>query len=221
MNRHKLIALMLSCALTCAVSAQEVLLYRAGERPDPQDVARILGRAPTHATGAEPAPDEAGLSTDATRDPDTPRTRGFKLALPASGTEHARPKGNRIVRPDSVKARTEGAEVSALALGVQFAFDSADILPSARAQLDALAEGIKMLAPGQRVTIEGHTDASGSGDYNLSLSERRAISVKQYLIEVHGIGGARLQTIGLGETKPLNSSDPFAVENRRVQFHGG
>jgi outer membrane protein OmpA-like peptidoglycan-associated protein len=71
------------------------------------------------------------------------------------------------------------------------------------------------------VVIEGHTDATGSDDYNLSLSQRRAASVKQYLISVHGIDAARLEAVGLGKTRPLYAADPFAPENRRVQFQGG
>ena len=110
---------------------------------------------------------------------------------------------------------------AALALPVQFAFDSAEILPRARAQLDALAEGIKMIDPSQKVVIEGHTDAVGSEQYNLVLSQRRAMSVKRYLVVVHGIDEARLKPLGFGEFQPFNENDPNSPENRRVQFRGG
>lgn len=110
---------------------------------------------------------------------------------------------------------------SALSLPVQFEFDSSSILPAAREQLDALAEGIKLLPPGQRVVIEGHTDATGTDDYNQSLSLRRAAAVKAYLVQTHGIAAQRLRDIGLGKRKPIGGSDPFAGENRRVEFRGG
>jgi outer membrane protein OmpA-like peptidoglycan-associated protein len=110
---------------------------------------------------------------------------------------------------------------SALALPVQFAFDSAAILPGAREQLDQLAEGIKLLPRERVVVIEGHTDARGSDDYNDLLSLRRAEAVKDYLVEHHGIDAARLREVGFGKRQPIADLDPFAAANRRVQFHGG
>jgi outer membrane protein OmpA-like peptidoglycan-associated protein len=112
------------------------------------------------------------------------------------------------------------ATPSALALPVQFGFDSAEILPTARSQLDALAEGIRLLPPASSVSIEGHTDASGSDEYNEKLSRRRAEAVKSYLVALHAIDPARLRTVGLGEHAPLAGRDAYASENRRVQFRG-
>jgi outer membrane protein OmpA-like peptidoglycan-associated protein len=109
---------------------------------------------------------------------------------------------------------------SALALPVQFAFDSADILPSARHQLDAIADGIRLLPEAQPVVIEGHTDASGTDRYNEQLSQRRAYSVKRYLVVAHGIAPDRLRAVGLGSFATLPGRDPYAPENRRVQFRG-
>jgi outer membrane protein OmpA-like peptidoglycan-associated protein len=117
-------------------------------------------------------------------------------------------------------AAREAAGPSALSLPVQFAFDSADILPGAKGQLDAIAAGIRMLPATQKVVIEGHTDAVGTAQYNEGLSQRRAQSVRRYLMAVHGIDAARLQAVGLGESSPLPGRNPLAAENRRVQFHG-
>jgi outer membrane protein OmpA-like peptidoglycan-associated protein len=103
---------------------------------------------------------------------------------------------------------------------VQFKFDSADILPQARAQLDALAEGIRLLPASQRVIVEGHTDSTGSDAYNLQLSKRRALAVKMYLVSVHGIDESRLRAEGYGKYRPLSEENPYAAENRRVQFRG-
>jgi outer membrane protein OmpA-like peptidoglycan-associated protein len=112
------------------------------------------------------------------------------------------------------------ARAKAVALPVQFAFDSSDILPAARAQLDALAQGVRLLPATQYVVIEGHTDATGSPRYNELLSQQRAQSVKRYLVAMHGIDPARLKTVGLGMYLPLPGHDPRAPENRRVQFRG-
>jgi outer membrane protein OmpA-like peptidoglycan-associated protein len=117
-------------------------------------------------------------------------------------------------------AAVEASQPSALSLPVPFAFDSADILPSARSQLDAIAAGIRMLPAGQRVVIEGHTDAVGTDLYNESLSQRRAQSVRRYLVTMHGIDSGRLEAVGFGETSPLPGRMPSAGENRRVQFRG-
>jgi outer membrane protein OmpA-like peptidoglycan-associated protein len=108
---------------------------------------------------------------------------------------------------------------SALSLPVPFAFDSADILPSAKPQLDAIAAGIRMLPATQRVVIEGHTDAVGTEQYNEQLSQRRAQAVLLYLVSA-GLDASRLEAVGKGEASPLPGRSPTARENRRVQFRG-
>ena len=71
-----------------------------------------------------------------------------------------------------------------------------------------------------RFSVAGHTDATGSEDYNAELSRRRATSVRSYLIAAHGIDPERLELEALGETKPLepNDSDWGRQMNRRVEF---
>lgn len=112
------------------------------------------------------------------------------------------------------------AEPGALALQVRFAFNSAEIEPAARRQLDALAQGIRLLPAERAVRIEGHTDAVGGEDYNERLSQRRALAVQQYLVSQHGIAAQRLHAVGLGEQAPLAGLEPDAPQNRRVQFRG-
>ncbi|MGC4008455.1 MAG: OmpA family protein [Pseudomonas sp.] len=226
-HARSLLACLLLPALAAAgaASAQEVLLYRAGETPDARDVARVLGARRSGAEAGAESPEDM-RTRSLSQDPEAPRTRGFKLSAPAGRPEAARPERvarprvTTAPRPGAVAARAEGTEPAAVALGIQFDFDSAEILPPARTQLDALADGIRMLAPEQRVVIEGHTDAAGGEQYNLGLSQRRAESVKRYLTEVQGIDAGRLATVGLGKTRPLDPRDPMAQENRRVQFHG-
>jgi RNA polymerase sigma-70 factor (ECF subfamily) len=111
-------------------------------------------------------------------------------------------------------ADSQRVRAAALALPVQFSFDSADILPGARAQLDALAQGIRLLPALKTVVIEGHTDAVGSDQYNEQLSQRRAFAVKRYLVAEHHIDPSRLRAVGLGKYEPLPGKDPLAAENR-------
>ena len=66
--------------------------------------------------------------------------------------------------------------------------------------------------PGLSLQIEGHTDSTGENAYNQGLSERRAKSVRGYLVN-SGVGGSRLSTLGFGEAKPAYPND--TQENRR------
>ena len=68
--------------------------------------------------------------------------------------------------------------------------------------------------------IIGHTDADGSEDTNLSLSQKRAAAVKEALVNVYGIADNRLQTLGKGESEPLgdNNTTEGKAQNRRVVF---
>ena len=66
--------------------------------------------------------------------------------------------------------------------------------------------------------IAGHTDAKGSDEYNLALSQRRAASVKAFLVETYKVDEGRLSVIGFGEEQLKNKEDPLADENRRVQI---
>ena len=65
--------------------------------------------------------------------------------------------------------------------------------------------------------IAGHTDAKGGESYNQGLSERRADSIKKYLVDKQSIPAANLVTVGYGKTQLKNTSDPLGGENRRVQ----
>ncbi|MSQ58431.1 MAG: OmpA family protein [Betaproteobacteria bacterium] len=113
---------------------------------------------------------------------------------------------------------TETGISESIALLVPFQFNSAQIMPDAAPQLDALAEGIKMAGPGLKLIIEGHTDAHGSDQYNLILSFLRASAVKNYLVKVHQIAPENITVVGMGKRMPLNAAEPNAPENRRVEF---
>jgi OOP family OmpA-OmpF porin len=85
--------------------------------------------------------------------------------------------------------------------------------------LQALAKAIEEHPGIQRLRIEGHTDNSGSPDFNSLLSQRRAESVKRWLVE-HGLDAARLETAGFGPTRPIadNTTSIGRAANRRVDF---
>jgi len=192
MSHRTLIASLLFSLFAGSALAQEVKVYRAGELVNPKDVAAILDAKPVKMRSIRLLDDAPAQQVAA--------------ADPSPATAEPAPR--------------EESKPSSLALPVQFSFDSADILPAAKSQLDALAEGIRLLPADKSIAIEGHTDAAGSDDYNEKLSQRRAQAVKRYLVAQHGIEPARLRAIGMGEYRTLEGRDPQAPENRRVQFRG-
>lgn len=99
-----------------------------------------------------------------------------------------------------------------------FDFDSAELREGFSSNLDRLATFLENY-PNRTAVIEGHTDNVGNPEYNRGLSERRAESVRQYLV-ARGIGPERLSASGLGQTQPLvdNSSDSGRQRNRRVEI---
>ncbi len=99
-----------------------------------------------------------------------------------------------------------------------FRVGSADLPDMLKRQLEVFAEVLKTKrGNGKVVRIEGHADASGVAAANLSLSQRRAEAVKEYLVEM-GADAQLLTPVGVGSNAPKNSKDPFAPENRRVEI---
>ncbi|HEY9568639.1 MAG TPA: peptidoglycan-associated lipoprotein Pal, partial [Thalassobaculum sp.] len=98
---------------------------------------------------------------------------------------------------------------------VFFGLDSIDLSPEARATLDRQAQWLKQY-PNVSVTIEGHADERGTREYNLALGERRATSVKSYLVAA-GVPANRITTISYGKERPavLGSNESAWAQNRR------
>jgi outer membrane protein OmpA-like peptidoglycan-associated protein len=106
-------------------------------------------------------------------------------------------------------------------LMIQFDLNKANIRANAAAQLREMAEALKSDGLAQKkIIIEGHTDSQGGMAYNQGLSERRALSVKRYLVERLGLPASRLITRAYGETRPLqpNNTGEQRAMNRRVEF---
>jgi OOP family OmpA-OmpF porin len=103
--------------------------------------------------------------------------------------------------------------------GVNFDFDKDEIRPDAAVILDEAAGMLTGAHTGARVRIEGHTDSTGPEAYNQGLSERRANSVRSYLVS-HGVDASRLTTVGYGESRPMadNATREGRALNRRVEL---
>ncbi len=112
---------------------------------------------------------------------------------------------------------SDSGEISGLS-SVNFGYDQATLSSEARQQLAANAEWIRGNSD-VTIQVEGHCDERGSIEYNLSLGERRAKAVKNYLVSL-GVDPARLTIISYGEEKPLarGSSEDIWARNRRANF---
>ena len=99
-----------------------------------------------------------------------------------------------------------------------FEFDKFTLTPVARDTLVKNADWLRM-NPDVIITIEGHCDERGTNEYNLALGDRRAETVKTFLVDL-GIGTERLATISYGEERPsvLGQSEYAWAQNRRAHF---
>jgi outer membrane protein OmpA-like peptidoglycan-associated protein len=127
-----------------------------------------------------------------------------------------RTRGFRIVRDDvgSVPVSPKPAKVSLL---ITFDTNSANLTPGAKQSLDVVGQALsseKLAA--SRFAIEGHADPRGVAAANLKLSQLRAESVRDYLVEALHIDRERLEPIGKGDRELMNKANPDAPENRRV-----
>jgi outer membrane protein OmpA-like peptidoglycan-associated protein len=106
-----------------------------------------------------------------------------------------------------------------IAFRAEFEFDSFRLTPDAKIIIDRVAKVLKHDLMNKKVIeIQGHADARGEEIYNMSLSEKRAHAVTDYLVKKHGIDPARLKFVGKGEAEPYDPSNPTAAINRRVEF---
>jgi OOP family OmpA-OmpF porin len=117
----------------------------------------------------------------------------------------------RIADLDDYKAGTP--------VTVLFKVNSATLSDEAKQELDQMAGGSLGSAKRYFIAIQGFTDKTGSADYNLELSRRRAESVQTYLVAQHNVPVYRIQIVGLGKDKPLNEQKTRQEreQNRRVE----
>ncbi|MEM9127922.1 MAG: OmpA family protein [Pseudomonadota bacterium] len=100
---------------------------------------------------------------------------------------------------------------------VRFDFASAALREDQKPKLASLCQAMQNVDVNV-FQIIGHTDSSGSAEYNQNLSLLRAKEVKRFLVGDCGIADERLEVLGVGEAEPLNKDNPRADENRRVEF---
>jgi outer membrane protein OmpA-like peptidoglycan-associated protein len=125
-----------------------------------------------------------------------------KLGMAAALSIKEEPRGTVIVLPGSVL----------------FASNKWELLPSARVKLDAVAEALKNHED-HKMVVEGHTDSQGTEESNVELGQKRAQSVRDYLV-ARGVKSETIAAMGLGENRPIadNNSPEGRANNRRVEI---
>jgi outer membrane protein OmpA-like peptidoglycan-associated protein len=129
---------------------------------------------------------------------------------------------NRKTRSLSLGEREEIAQIAAtkpkIDLEIQFDYNSAAISRASMPSVQALGQALSdSKLKGSTFVVAGHTDAIGSDAFNQDLSERRADTIKRYLVEKYNISNGDLITVGYGKTKLKNAQNPTDPINRRVQ----
>jgi outer membrane protein OmpA-like peptidoglycan-associated protein len=113
-------------------------------------------------------------------------------------------------------ADTDRTAAASYDLLITFDLDSANLTDAAKANLDEFAKALRdPRLSSATFEVDGHTDARGGDNYNMTLSERRAAAVVEYLT-AQGVDATKLVAKGFGKSQP-READPFAAENRRVE----
>lgn len=158
-----------------------------------------------------------------------PLTRGLSLGEPqvdkaakAQQDTFLASVRNRKTRSLSLGEREEIAEITStkpnIDLEIQFDYNSADISKSSMQSVQELGKALSNPSlRGSTFVVAGNTDGIGGDTFNQDLSERRADTIKNYLVQKFGLNGADLVTVGYGKTKLKDAQNPADPINRRVQ----
>jgi outer membrane protein OmpA-like peptidoglycan-associated protein len=157
-----------------------------------------------------------------------PLTRGLSAGPQADPTATAAEgKFVQTIRGRSTRSlsATEREEIATIVkdkpkidLEINFDYNSAEISAKSLPSVQALGRALSNAdLKGSTFVVAGHTDAAGGEAFNQDLSERRADSIKRYLVDKYSISGTDLVTVGYGKSKLKDPSQPLAAVNRRVQ----
>lgn len=178
----------LSTLLVCLL----ITLYATGVLAE--DAVSFMGQVPTpeQLVNALALPEGSGV-----------RTRGIRLNM--SQAHYPNGSNTRLKQPRVV-------------LDIKFEYDTAQLTDRAKQTLLALGKALNSSKlQGNLFVLEGHTDSTGTPEYNMDLSKRRAKAAEHYLKTVCKVSSEQLIVKGFGETRPLIKEDPEARDNRRVE----
>lgn len=132
--------------------------------------------------------------------------------------KRAKEAADDLAKIASVKQEPRGMVIT-LSGSVLFATNKSELLPAAQTKLQEVARALTQQDKDSKILIEGHTDSQGADDMNMALSQRRAESVKNYLVS-QGMAADRITAVGVGKQRPIadNASPEGRANNRRVEI---
>ena len=170
-------------------------------------IAALSSACSRHKVAAAPAP----ANTSASR-----------AAAEAADRENAKlhgDAGNSVSDDADKTARTRSSDRAAITTPIYFQFDRSEITDEGLQQLDQKVDALQRNSS-VRFRIEGNADDSGSDEYNMALSQRRAAIVHRYLTD-RGIDASRIQIVSYGEERPActtSREEDCRAKNRRDEF---
>jgi OmpA-OmpF porin, OOP family len=147
-----------------------------------------------------------------------PETFGHALVL--LDVVETAPMESKMVTVDAAAMAKDVAATGHVALyGIYFDHDKSDVKPESAPTIEEIARFLKQ-EPKLAMFVVGHTDNVGGYDYNMGLSQRRAVAVVKELTTKHGIAATRLKPAGTGPLAPVapNDTDEGRAKNRRVEL---
>ena len=200
--------------VVCTLAATPyAALSQEGSTSTPDEyVCALTGDCGQDEPGAAPSNSDDGLVA----------TRSFTLARPDPGTPTTATTQQRrttttTARRPIFRPRVATSQRGRVNLRLAFASGSSSLSPAAQAEVRAFAEAMQRpQLVSMRFRIEGHTDSAGGRAVNLTLSQRRAQAVADYLAE-RGIARSRLEVQGYGYDRPLPRTPVSSGRNRRVE----
>ena len=189
-------------------------------------VTKKMFRRNVEESDARAASAESGIEANERRIKDLKTETDEKVAAVGAQAERAVEVGNSaLTKAEQAALAAEDAAKGRLIWSVtlsddsvRFSFNQASVPPEAAAILDDLVQKIKEFGKAVYIEIEGHTDNTGSEDYNLDLGEKRAWAVRDYMSKTGGIPLHALSVISYGESQPVadNGTPEGRSQNRRV-----
>jgi peptidoglycan-associated lipoprotein len=151
----------------------------------------------------------------------TPTVSADRAASDAADRENAklRADADRVASEREEAAKIRATDQSAITTPVFFQFDQSTITDEGIRLLDQKVDALQR-NPSVRVRVEGNADDSGSDEYNMALSQRRAAIANRYLTD-RGVDASRVQIVSFGEEKPAcktSHDDDCRAKNRRDEF---
>lgn len=179
----------------------------------------ILAACSKPAPPPPPAPSATTPNADSIRRVREARVRADSVARADAMRRAADQRRADSISAASAAATRDGESMRrTIGTPVFFDFDKSELRSDTREVLDAKLPILRVNG-GLTIRIAGHTDERGSGEYNLQLGQRRAASVRDYLVE-RGVATARVELVSYGEERPVcqEKNEMCWTRNRRAEF---